>query len=454
ETPNVQVNYRDPLFLRSYCYFLYAGEEDDFAFDEATRAMMVELNAKTVLVEAEIRPNGQHNGHTEIPGLVPAFRLHSLAFDAHDDLLGCQATVPLNSDPDAFDDDVSGLVNQSHDVAVLDNDSDVDHDELRLTDVTDPAFGTARIEFGGTISYVPDPGFVGTDTFDYTVTDGREGYATATVTVTVTEQPDVESATDGRVHGSGHWDDEVGYKVSFSFDAKVDKKKGLKGKLKVKDKDEDVKIDAKDITWLGTGEGMSCNGVLLDGVNTFAFTATGEFEAGVIEVEDAEFFACGIDNGKGKAKDGELADVFYVEVISGGVYSTDEGDDFIDGGNVHLHDPIVPGDSEDAGGAAATAAASDDSSVMVVDLDPMFTGEVPALSQLTVTAVAHRADDSAGGDTVTLTWVTADGMTDEATATTDVLGVAVFSVLVPHGQTEFTAWVEGVDSNPIWLSGM
>ncbi|WP_157902892.1 Ig-like domain-containing protein, partial [Streptomyces jeddahensis] len=36
------------------------------------------------------------------------------------------------------------------------------------------------------ITYTPDPGFVGTDTFTYTISDGQGGQDTATVTITVT----------------------------------------------------------------------------------------------------------------------------------------------------------------------------------------------------------------------------------------------------------------------------
>ncbi len=81
------------------------------------------------------------------------------------------------------------------------------------------------------------------------------------------------------MHGSGHWDrgTEQKYdKIDFSFDAKV-YKGGFKGKLKVHDKDIDLKIDAKTITSLSTGNGQSCDGTTMDGVNTFAFTAIGDF---------------------------------------------------------------------------------------------------------------------------------------------------------------------------------
>ncbi len=47
------------------------------------------------------------------------------------------------------------------------------------------ANGTATCDPGGDCTYTPDAGFVGTDTFDYTITDGNGGFDTATVTVTV-----------------------------------------------------------------------------------------------------------------------------------------------------------------------------------------------------------------------------------------------------------------------------
>lgn len=448
DTPNVQVNYRDPLFLRSYCYWLYAGEEDDFAFDEAARAMMAELAAKTVIVEAEIKPGGQHNGHTELPGLTPAFRLHSLAFQAHDEVLGCQATVPLNSHPDGADDLAETTVDEGVFIPVLDNDSDVDHDDLRLADVTDPQFGTARVEFDGTISYQPDPGFVGTDTFEYSIADGRAGTATATVTVTVADR--AGSATGGRVHGAGHWDDEAGHKVSFKFEVRVDDNQDVTGKLEVKDKDLDVKIDTDEITWLGSGAGIACNGVVLDGVNTFAFTAIGKFQSGAVGVDDAEFFACGIDNGKPGTGDEALdSDVFYVEVTAGGGYATSKGDDVIDGGNIHLHEPIVA--TATASGEAAQPSAE---GATVIELDPMFADDAPIETAVRLTATVHHAADTAGGgEELRLVWETADGVVRESTVVTDALGVAVFTVVVPLGDTEFVAWVDDLDSNPVWVAG-
>jgi len=39
------------------------------------------------------------------------------------------------------------------------------------------------------VNYTPDPGYAGDDSFQYTISDGRGGTATATVRVTVTSQP-------------------------------------------------------------------------------------------------------------------------------------------------------------------------------------------------------------------------------------------------------------------------
>ncbi len=75
-------------------------------------------------------------------------------------------------------------------IAVLANDSDLDGDTLTVTSVTAPANGTAS-NSGNGVLYTPRAGFFGTDTFNYTVSDGKGGSATATVTVTVADQAPV-----------------------------------------------------------------------------------------------------------------------------------------------------------------------------------------------------------------------------------------------------------------------
>src|SRR5207302_1671455 len=74
-------------------------------------------------------------------------------------------------------------------IDVLANDRDTDGDPMTITAVTTPGHGAAAILSDKTIRYTPSTGYTGTDTFLYTVGDGRGGSSTARVTVTVTVAP-------------------------------------------------------------------------------------------------------------------------------------------------------------------------------------------------------------------------------------------------------------------------
>ena len=77
--------------------------------------------------------------------------------------------------------------------AVLSNDTDCCRD---YAFPSDPPHGTATINGNGSLSYVPDPDFFGTDTFTYVARDPRGAWDAATVTVTVTPVPDTPVAGD------------------------------------------------------------------------------------------------------------------------------------------------------------------------------------------------------------------------------------------------------------------
>ena len=68
-------------------------------------------------------------------------------------------------------------------ITVLGNDSDPEGEALTVTDTTEPLNGSVVINADGTVTYTPDTGFTGTDTFDYTITDPAGNASTATVTV-------------------------------------------------------------------------------------------------------------------------------------------------------------------------------------------------------------------------------------------------------------------------------
>jgi hypothetical protein len=92
---------------------------------------------------------------------------------------------PANIPPVASADAASTLANTPVSVQVLSNDSDADGDILQVVSITAVQNGTAVINANGTITFTPASGFTGTTTFQYTISDGRGGLATATVTITV-----------------------------------------------------------------------------------------------------------------------------------------------------------------------------------------------------------------------------------------------------------------------------
>ncbi|MEP0085550.1 gliding motility-associated C-terminal domain-containing protein [Maribacter dokdonensis] len=96
-----------------------------------------------------------------------------------------------NVDLDVVEDAVTTPVNTPIEIDMLDNDFGIPTDGT-LT-VTDPSSGTVEINDGGTpddisddtITYVPNDGFEGTDTFEYTVCDLEGNCDTATIEINV-----------------------------------------------------------------------------------------------------------------------------------------------------------------------------------------------------------------------------------------------------------------------------
>ena len=91
-----------------------------------------------------------------------------------------------NQAPQAVDDQFQVEIDSSENAFdVLVNDSDPDGDILQLTTSQQPRpNGQAQIS-GDLILYTPAAGFVGTDSFSYTIEDGFGGQASATVSVVV-----------------------------------------------------------------------------------------------------------------------------------------------------------------------------------------------------------------------------------------------------------------------------
>jgi len=115
------------------------------------------------------------------------------------------ATVNIDVLPivDAIDDAVATTEDTPIDIDIFANDNDFSSTDT-LTN-TSPTNGTVVIDDNGTpnnptddvVTYTPNTGFVGVDTFDYTLCDSLGNCSTATVTIVVTDAIDLDADNDG-----------------------------------------------------------------------------------------------------------------------------------------------------------------------------------------------------------------------------------------------------------------
>jgi Bacterial Ig domain/Cadherin-like domain len=132
--------------------------------------------------------------------------------------LTCVNDAPVGVDDSGMVDVNSGAA----DYAVLDNDTDVEHDALSLVSVSvDADQGDAEIH-AGKVRFTPATNFQGQAVISYTLTDGdKNGHATLTVTV----GPDVDAPVVAKptvAFGSGRVNETAPLRISWSaFDAGV-----------------------------------------------------------------------------------------------------------------------------------------------------------------------------------------------------------------------------------------
>lgn len=117
------------------------------------------------------------------------------------------ATVTVDVIPivDAIDDSIATTEDTPVDIDILANDNDLPTNGTLTT--TNPTNGTVGINDNGTpndpsddsVTYTPNPGFVGTDTFTYTICDSVGNCSTGTVSVVVTDAIDLDADDDGIV---------------------------------------------------------------------------------------------------------------------------------------------------------------------------------------------------------------------------------------------------------------
>jgi hypothetical protein len=149
--------------------------------DFGTGAIDIELDGLTVILTCSAAVTPAQTNHLKLA-------IADASDASYDSAVFIQAgSLTTNQPPVAGDDAATTDAGVPVTINVLANDSDPDGDTLTVTAATDPANGTAVVNADNTITYTPDAGFTGTDTFDYTVDDGNGGTDTATVTVTVNE---------------------------------------------------------------------------------------------------------------------------------------------------------------------------------------------------------------------------------------------------------------------------
>jgi PKD repeat protein len=111
--------------------------------------------------------------------------------------------APVNQPPLAYSIDLSTLQQQAVAVEPLMYASDPDGDPLLLVETSAPANGSVVLTDWQKARYTPNPGFVGTDTFTYTVCDLARACATGTVAIHVLK-PNLGPVTlDAQIGASG-----------------------------------------------------------------------------------------------------------------------------------------------------------------------------------------------------------------------------------------------------------
>jgi|GEM_PF-3828869 len=162
-----------------------AGSIDLFGNDSDPDGDAIGIIAHTSTVHGAVTFSGSLATYTPAAGFIGSDSFTYTIGDGRGGTATATVTVSvIDRTPIANDDAIGTVQDTAGSVNVLANDNDPDPDELSVTSFTQGAHGAVTIT-GGVATYTPAAGFIGSDSFTYTIDDGHGALATGTVHVTV-----------------------------------------------------------------------------------------------------------------------------------------------------------------------------------------------------------------------------------------------------------------------------
>ena len=134
-----------------------------------------------------VETNGSNIKYTPEAGYIGSDSFTYTVVDGHGGSATASVSItvnPVNAPPVAVNDSGETDEDTALTLEVLSNDYDPDDDVLSIDSVGQGGHGIVETN-GSNIKYTPEAGYIGSDSFTYTVVDGHGGSATASVSITV-----------------------------------------------------------------------------------------------------------------------------------------------------------------------------------------------------------------------------------------------------------------------------